>query len=87
MTKICFLLDRGISLLGQILFVFKTKICPKPGQPAKFKAEVIHIFMYKIAKLISFSVDAFMQRILSHKYILSTSRKQNLEPILNLRWL
>ena len=43
--------------------------------------------MYEIAKLMGFSVDAFMQRILSHKYILSTSRKQNLEPILNLRWL
>ena len=83
----CFLPNRGVSLLGQILFVFKTKIWPKPGQPAKFKTEVIHIFMYETAKLMGFSVDAVMQRILSHKYILSTSRKQNLEPILNLRWL
>lgn len=60
---------------------------PGPGQAAKFKAEVIHIFMYEIAKLMGFSVDAFMQRIPSYKYILSTSRKQNLEPILNLHWL
>ena len=60
---------------------------PKPGQAAKFKAEVIQIFVYETAKLMGFSLDAFMQRILSHKYILSTSRKQNLEPIINLRWL
>lgn len=67
--------------------MFKTKIWPKPGQAAKFKAEVIHIFMRETAKLMGFYVDSFKQRILPHKYILSTSWKQNLEPILILHWL
>lgn len=56
-------------MLSQILFVFKTKIWPKPGQAARFKIEVIHIFMHEAAKLMGFSVDSFKQRILPHTYI------------------
>lgn len=80
--------------MEEFLCLVKYSLCsrlksdwPKPGQAAKFKAEVIHIFVYETAKLMGFSLDAFMQRILSHKYTLSTSRKQNSEPIINLRWL